>query len=161
MPDLADDEIIEIIVKIKNIIGSKSLSVAESCSGGMLASYITSIAGAAAFFKGGIVSYTNQTKINLLGVDKKLIDSYGAVSEKVALEMALRCAKIFHSDFAISITGLAGPGGDDSEQPIGTVFIAGCYNEILKVCRVQLEGSRRQIRKKSCLAALQLISQLM
>ena len=101
----------------------KTLSAAESCTGGLVAKRITDLAGASAVFKGGVVSYTNAVKERVLGVPQDLLDQYGAVSEPVARAMAEGCRCLLGSDIAVSVTGVAGPDRDDRGNDVGTVFI--------------------------------------
>ena len=98
-----------------------TISVAESCTGGSLSSTITSIPGASSYFDCGYITYSNQSKVEMLGVDIQTIKNYGAVSEEVALEMVIGVSNRSHSDVALSITGVAGPTGGTIEKPIGTV----------------------------------------
>ena len=98
-----------------------TMSVAESCSGGALANAITSIPGASSYFDCGFITYSNQSKIEMLGVDIQTLETYGAVSEEVALEMVIGVTTKSHSDVAVSITGIAGPTGGTSEKPVGMV----------------------------------------
>ena len=100
----------------------KTLSVAESCTGGMLGAEITSIPGASEYFKGGIISYSNEIKINNLSIPANTIDTFGAVSGETAEAMALSALRKFNSDYALSITGIAGPDGGTIEKPLGTVW---------------------------------------
>ena len=97
------------------------ISVAESCTGGKLANTLTSLSGASVYFDRGYVTYSNQSKIELLGVDAQTIANYGAVSEEVAAEMVKGVINNSGSDFAIAITGIAGPTGGSEEKPVGTV----------------------------------------
>ncbi|WP_445455257.1 CinA family nicotinamide mononucleotide deamidase-related protein [Flavobacterium sp. HNIBRBA15423] len=119
-----EDESIEIVVgkllKEKGV----TLSLAESCTGGKIAETITTTSGASFYFKGSVVSYATEAKINILGIDEKLINDFSVVSEEVARSMALQSQKIFKSDYAIATTGNAGPSKGDSDAEIGTVFIA-------------------------------------
>jgi len=119
-----DDEEIEEIV-VKQLIARKStLALAESCTGGALAHRLTNVPGASEIFLGGVVSYANSAKEHLLGVPPASLTEHGAVSEAVAAEMAAGARKKFGADYAIGITGIAGPGGGSAEKPVGTVFIA-------------------------------------
>jgi nicotinamide-nucleotide amidase len=104
--------------------GKQTLAVAESCTGGYLAHRITNVPGASAVLMGGYVTYSNEAKVAMLGVDPTLIDAHGAVSKQVAVAMAGGCRAAAHSDFALATTGIAGPGGGSPERPVGTVFIA-------------------------------------
>jgi len=101
-----------------------TLSVAESCTGGLIANRLTNVPGSSAFFKTGIVAYSNESKINILGVEPGLINEFGAVSEKVACEMARQIRKISQSSIGLSTTGIAGPTGATPQKPVGLVFIA-------------------------------------
>ncbi len=115
--------------KLEEIIGQllkdndKTIATAESCTGGYLGSIITSIAGSSNWFIGGIISYDNEVKKNLLQVDKTIIEQHGAVSEECAEAMAVGCRKLLDTDYALSITGIAGPDGGSDEKPVGTVYI--------------------------------------
>ena len=102
---------------------NKTLSIAESCTGGFLGKEITEISGISQYFMGGFITYSNDSKINLLNVNKETIEKYGAVSNQTACEMALNVRRIFNTDYGISITGIAGPTGGTPTKPIGTVFI--------------------------------------
>jgi nicotinamide-nucleotide amidase len=102
----------------------QTLAVAESCTGGYLAHRITNVPGASAVLLGGYVTYSNEAKVAMLGVDLVLIDAHGAVSKQVAVAMAEGCRASANSDFALATTGIAGPGGGSPEKPVGTVFIA-------------------------------------
>ena len=102
----------------------KTIALAESCSGGYLAHLITMVPGSSDYFKGSMVTYSNDLKINILGVKPEDIENYGAVSRQVVEQMALGAARIAESDYAIAISGIAGPGGGSEEKPVGTVWMA-------------------------------------
>jgi nicotinamide-nucleotide amidase len=102
----------------------ETLALAESCTGGFIANQITNIPGASKMFKGGVVTYSNEAKEKFLGVRAETLKRYGAVSEQVAAEMASGARKQFNADYAIAVTGIAGPTGGTREKPTGTVFIA-------------------------------------
>jgi nicotinamide-nucleotide amidase len=102
----------------------KTLALAESCTGGFITNGITNVPGASEIFPGGIVAYSNGAKEKFLGVQKKSLEKFGAVSEAVAREMAEGARKKFGADFAIAVTGIAGPTGGTKDKPVGTVFIA-------------------------------------
>lgn len=101
----------------------KTLALAESCTGGWIANELTHIPGASHYFLGGVCVYSNTSKEALLGVPRETLDRFGSVSEETARAMAEGARQRFHSDYAISVTGIAGPGGGTKEKPVGTVFI--------------------------------------
>ena len=105
------------------------ISLAESCTGGLVSSSITSIAGSSNFFESAIISYSNNAKIELLGINKNLILKHGAVSKEVALSMAKNLHRLTGSHICASITGIAGPGGGSKQKPVGTVYFS-IYQEI-------------------------------
>ena len=113
-------EVVSALLREKGL----TLSAAESCTGGLIAKNITDLAGASQIFRGGVVSYTNDVKADVLGVPRETLDTYGAVSEPVARAMAEGCRRLCGSDIAVSVTGLAGPDGDDRGNEVGTVYIA-------------------------------------
>ncbi len=103
------------------IANGLTISVAESCTGGSFSQAITSIPGASSYFDCGYITYSNQSKVDMLGVEVQTIKTYGAVSEEVALEMVIGVSNRSHCDVALSITGVAGPTGGTTEKPVGTV----------------------------------------
>ncbi len=105
----------------------KTVSTAESCTGGRIAEAIISVPGASKYFKGGIISYVNEIKENLLGVSHELLEEKTAVCEEVAIEMVKGACRALNTDYAISATGVAGPGGGSKEIPVGTIWLA-CGN---------------------------------
>lgn len=105
------------------INSKKSLAIAESCTGGAISAAFTALAGASKYLLAGVTAYSNDVKINVLGVAKADIEQHGAVSETVAIQMAEGVRKITGADFAIATTGVAGPGGGSAEKPVGTVYI--------------------------------------
>ena len=119
-----DDEIIEEIVVQLLTEQKRTLALAESCTGGGIAHRITNVPGASAVFLGGVVSYSNAAKEQFLGVPAETLAAHGAVSEAVARAMAEGARARFSADFAIAVTGIAGPGGGTADKPVGTVFIA-------------------------------------
>ncbi len=122
----------------------KTVSFAESCTGGLLAKRLTDLPGASQVFRGGVVSYTNAVKAAALGVDEALLAEYGAVSEPVAKAMAEGCRRLCGSDLAVSVTGVAGPDPDDRGNPVGTVFL-GLSTGAETICR-QVDLSRGRSR---------------
>ncbi len=119
-----EDDALEQMVAVALRNQHKILALAESCTGGAIAQRITSVPGSSAFFRGGIVAYSNSIKEQALGVDPKLIQTYGAVSEEVAKAMAQGALKLMQADVAVAVTGIAGPEGGTDQKPVGTVFIA-------------------------------------
>jgi nicotinamide-nucleotide amidase len=119
-----NDETIEVVVGRLLKQHQKTIATAESCTGGKIAEVLTSVAGASNYFKGSIVSYATEVKINLLNIEETVINKYSVVSAEVAKEMALNVKKIMNTDYAIATTGNAGPSKGDSKAEIGTVFIA-------------------------------------
>ncbi|MEI9959807.1 MAG: nicotinamide-nucleotide amidohydrolase family protein [Limisphaerales bacterium] len=119
-----DDEETETVVVKLLTAKRKTLALAESCTGGGIANRITNVPGASAVFLGGFVTYSNEAKEKFLVVRAETLAAHGAVSEAVAREMAEGARKQFNSDFAIAVTGIAGPSGGTPEKPVGTVFIA-------------------------------------
>ena len=118
-----DEEIENVVVKLL-AQKKKTLALAESCTGGLIANRITDVPGASEIFLGGVVSYANAAKEKLLGVRAETLQTHGAVSEAIAREMAIGAREKFNSDFAIAVTGIAGPSGGTAEKPVGLVFIA-------------------------------------
>lgn len=136
----------------------KTLSCAESCSGGNISKIITSVAGASEYFLGGVVSYSNEMKVNVLGVRDEDISKYGAVSEQVVIQMAEGVKRITNSDYSISISGIAGPGGGSKDKPVGTIWIgiAGDFPTFTK--KIKLSFTReRNIARASDIAISTLI----
>ena len=135
----------------------KALVTAESLTGGGIGAAITAVSGASAVYKGGVISYTNEVKHRILGVPEKVLDTCGAVSEPTALAMAKGVRQLLKADVAVSVTGLAGPGGDDFGNPVGTVFIGYADEHVSLAEHHVFSGTREQVREQTILAALQLI----
>lgn len=147
---------------VAGLLEGRRLATAESCSAGLLAARITDQPGASAYFAGGVVSYSNQAKSDLLGVDPSLIESQGAVSAEVAREMALGALERFGADLAVSVTGIAGPGGGTGEKPVGLVhFNARTADGREKTAAPVIPGDRRDVRERSALVAMHLIRWLL
>ena len=135
----------------------KSLVTAESLTGGAIGAILTCIPGSSAVFKGGIISYTNEVKRGLLGVSKQDLEACGVVSEPVARQMALGARRMMHADIAISVTGLAGPSGDEFGKEVGTVFIGYADANSTRVREYHFQGDREDVRDQTIEAALDLI----
>jgi len=134
-----------------------TISVAESCTGGLLGSKITDVPGSSRYFLGGVVAYSNEAKINILGVSRQTIERFGAVSEECAREMVIGVAHLFHSDFAVSTTGIAGPSGGSEEKPVGLVYIGIFHRGRVEVHRKIFSGSRTEIKEKIAEEAIKLL----
>ena len=141
-------EIAEKILSEAKIKGVK-ISCAESCTGGLVGAVLTEIPGSSEIFNGSAVTYSNEAKIKILGVSVETLKNYGAVSEQCAKEMAEGSLKIYNSDFAVSITGIAGPDGGTKLKPVGTV----CFGIASKISTETFTkffpGSRQEVREKS------------
>lgn len=135
----------------------RTLVTAESCTGGAIGAAITAVPGSSAVFKGGIISYTNEIKTDQLGVGKDLLDSVGAVSAPVAMAMAKGARERMHADIAVSVTGLAGPDGDDFGNPVGTVYIGYCDKESVISKEFHFAGDREAVRCQAIISALQIV----
>lgn len=141
---------------IKALAG-KTLVTAESCTGGGIGAALTSVPGSSSVFKGGIISYTNWVKENLLQVSAQLLKTKGAVSAEVAEAMAVGARSRLDADIAVSVTGLAGPDGDEFGNPVGTVFIGYADGNKTKSIACYFEGDRDSVREQTVQAALLLI----
>ncbi|HET7454399.1 MAG TPA: competence/damage-inducible protein A [Solirubrobacterales bacterium] len=148
--------------QVATLLLGRRLALAESCSGGLLAARITDLAGASEYFAGGVVAYSNEAKAELLGVDPELIEAKGAVSPEVAEAMAIGALERFDAEVAVSITGIAGPGGGSEDKPVGYV----CFNARLAdgtaIARDPvIPGGRPDIRERSALVGMHLLRQLL
>ena len=138
-----------------------TLSICESCTGGMLGSIITQVPGSSKYFPGGIIAYSNEVKQKTVGVKPATLKKYGAVSAEVAREMAQGVRKRFKSDIGIGITGIAGPSGGSKRKPVGMVYIGIAYNKMIFAEKYLFKGNRDYIRKKACKQALVLLNHLL
>jgi len=153
-----DEELVEVVIN-KLIDKGLTLSSAESCTGGMFAAAVTDVAGVSACFDRGIVTYSNQAKMDELGVKAETLEKYGAVSAQTAMEMASGLAKVSGSDVCVSVTGIAGPGGGTDEKPVGLVYIGLCYNGQVTYSELRLRNTgRKWIRHRSVLSMLDMIN---
>ena len=125
-----------------------TISVAESCTGGLLAKSLTDIPGSSSYFIGGVVTYSNESKIKILSVNEDTIKRFGAVSKETAKEMAVGLSRIFQTEIAVSITGIAGPDGGSKDKPVGTVFFCLIIKGQICLYRKLFRGSRAQIRRE-------------
>lgn len=134
-----------------------TLATAESCTGGLIGDRITNISGSSGYYLGGIISYSNQAKMQFLKVQEQTLIDFGAVSEQTAREMALGAKTIFQATLAISVTGIAGPGGSTSEKPVGLTYIGLAAPENIIVKRFVWKGNRVENKEASAEAALNMI----
>jgi len=144
--------------QIAALLAGRTVATAESCTAGLLAARLADRAGSSAYLAGGVVSYSNEAKVEMLGVDARLIADHGAVSEPVARAMAEGALARFGADTAVGITGIAGPGGGSAEKPVGTV----CFGVALTgrptlVRTVRLPGDRTDVRERSTTVAMHLL----
>lgn len=143
--------------EVLKALSGKTLVTAESLTGGGIGAALTAVPGSSAVYKGGIISYTNEVKEIILGVSRETLETCGAVSVQTAQEMALGARKLLNADVAVSVTGLAGPGGDDFGNPVGTVCIGFCNQWESFAMQYHFDGDRDQIRQQTIRAALELV----
>jgi nicotinamide-nucleotide amidase len=149
--------------KLAGIVGQllrenkKTLAAAESCTGGMLSEELTDIPGSSDYFKCGWVVYSNQAKVGLLEVEANVIEQFGAVSEPVARQLAGNARRIGQTDYGIGITGIAGPGGDSDDKPVGLVFIGVARGDEVSVNRYIFPGDRNMVRQRTVNTALDML----
>ncbi len=152
-----EDKPIEVL--LRDLLQEKNLtlSLAESCTGGNIAHQLTSVHGSSIYFKGGVISYSNEAKHNILHVNNSDIEKFGAVSQQVVEQMALGAKKIFNTDCSISTSGIAGPGGGTEEKPVGTVWIAVCFGEKIKSEKFLFGQNRENNIQRATNAALTML----
>ncbi|AWH87927.1 nicotinamide-nucleotide amidase [Limnobaculum parvum] len=134
------------------------ITCAESCTGGLIAAYFTEIAGSSAYFDRGFVTYSNQAKQQLLGVNQQTLSRWGAVSEQTVREMATGALKAARADIAISVSGIAGPDGGSAEKPVGTVWFGWANRDGVVIARKRrFNGNRHQVRQQAVEYALTVV----
>jgi nicotinamide-nucleotide amidase len=144
--------------QVAALLAGRRIATAESCTAGLVAARLTDLPGSSAYVTGGVVSYSNEAKSELLGVDPALIEAHGAVSEPVADAMADGALRRFSADTAVAITGIAGPGGGTEEKPVGTVcFCVKLANGATDVRTMRLPGNRSDVRERSTTVAMHLL----
>lgn len=137
------------------------LSAAESCTGGMFSARIINVSGASDVYEAGFVTYANRAKHELIGVKKKTLKEYGAVSKQTAKEMVKGALKASGADYAVAITGIAGPGGGTEQKPVGLVYIGCGRKHHIEVREFRFDGDRMENRQASVLAALELLWEML
>ncbi len=153
----------ELEEKIGNLLKAKHLTVstAESCTGGSIAALLTSVPGSSEYVNGGIVAYSNEVKMNLLGVSSETLATHGAVSQETVIEMVKGAMKTLKTDCAVATSGIAGPGGGTPDKPVGTVWIAAaCKDEIISMKQEGDEGRTGNVQK-AMKNALSLLGELL
>lgn len=150
-------EQLETAKKLVELLKEKKMTVttAESCTGGLVAAAIVSVAGASACFNEGYITYSNEAKMKILGVLEKTLNRYSVVSEQVAEEMAAGAVKASGSEIAISVTGVAGPASDEG-KPVGLVYIGIAFGKEVTAKEFHFSGSREEIRRQAAAAALEM-----
>lgn len=139
-----EEELVEILTKKQY-----KITTAESCTGGLVAAAIVNVSGASEVFQAGFVTYANEAKEKELGVKSETLQTYGAVSEKTAKEMAIGCAAHAKAQVGISTTGIAGPGGGTAEKPVGLVYIGCAVRSNVYVEKNVFSGDRQQVRRQA------------
>lgn len=153
--------------RLEEIVGKllrdqkKTISTAESCTGGFIAHRITSIPGSSEYYIGSVVAYANEIKTSELGVDMEVIEKYGAVSVRVVKQMASHAIKIFKTDFSIACSGIAGPDGGTTEKPVGTVWLAIASHEKIITRKLQLGNNRERVILETAQHALNLVRKIL
>ncbi|UCD05080.1 MAG: nicotinamide-nucleotide amidohydrolase family protein [candidate division WOR-3 bacterium] len=138
-----------------------SLSVCESCTGGMLGAAITSIPGSSRYFAGGVIAYSDAVKKNIVGVKRSTLERYGAVSAQTAREMARGVKNKLKTDVGVAITGIAGPGGGTAKKPVGLVYIAVAHGKRMRAERFVFAGGRQNVRRSSLRKAFDMVREIL
>lgn len=152
----------ELAARVIEIFREKglSLALAESCTGGMIAACLTSVAGASDIFCGSAVTYVNAAKESILGVSRETLEKRGAVSSECAEEMARGARKVYGADVAMSVTGIAGPGGGSNAKPVGTVWFGVSTRDGAETFRIRFDGDRAAVRRQTTETALSRLARI-
>jgi len=152
-----ESEVVALTTRLAGLLLQRHwmLATAESCTGGLVASACTELAGSSAWFERGFVTYSNEAKIELLGVGAAAIDAHGAVSEQVARAMAEGAIARSHAQVSLAVTGVAGPGGGTPDKPVGTVWFGWSVGSEVRTERRRFEGDRATVRAATVAHALQ------
>lgn len=143
--------------ELLKMLNDRTFATAESCTGGGIGAAFTAIPGSSAVYKGGVISYTNCVKENILGVDRSILNENGAVSEETAREMAVGVRRLMNTDMAVSVTGIAGPGTDEFDTPVGTVFIGFANVNKCYAKKFVFDGNRDAVRTQAIEAAIRIL----
>lgn len=154
--DTLQDELVALLKRKK-----LTISTAESCTGGMIASAITDVPGSSEVFPGAMITYSNEEKIRKLGIDRKIIEKYGAVSSETVSAMCEGVSAKFATDCSIAVSGIAGPGGGSDKKPVGLVYIAVKYNERKEIKRSIFHGNRAGIRERTVYSSLNILRKML
>ena len=151
------------IEKMVEVLKARAISIAtaESCTGGLLGKSITDVSGSSAVYPGGVISYCNRIKHQLLGVEQELLDTLGPVSAPVARQMAEGVRRVIGADYGVGVTGIAGPNSDESGKPVGLVYLAASdgVTTVIRECR--FDGDRSAVRAQAAEAAADLVLKLL
>ena len=153
---IGEDSLEDIVVN-KLLANNLTISTVESCTGGLIGHRITQVPGSSSVYKGGFISYSNESKLSQVKINSDTLKNHGAVSEEVALEMATNGRNIFNSDIGVSVTGIAGPGGGTKDKPVGLVYVGYCGESILKVEKFNFHSNRQTNKVRTSQAVLNLI----
>ena len=158
MQEVSSLQLNEYAGKLLSLFKERGLTfgTAESCTGGLISKTITDLSGASSVYLGSVVSYANEVKERVLGVKRETLESVGAVSYETASQMSEGARRVLGVDFAVSVTGIAGPGGGTDEKPVGLVYICASCGERSVVEKNIFTGSRDEIRIKSACRALEM-----
>ena len=153
------NQIEQLVETLKRL--EKTVATAESCTGGLLGKSITDVSGSSAVYPGGVISYCNRIKHQILGVDQVLLDTLGPVSGSVARQMAEGVRRVIGADLGISVTGIAGPNSDDSGKPVGLVYIAASDGQTTLIRECHFRGDRTAVRTQAAESAAELALELL
>jgi PncC family amidohydrolase len=153
----------ELLENVGNLLRKKewTVSVAESCTGGLLGSLLTSIPGSSDYFSGGVIAYCDEVKKSLLSVSPRMLEKFGAVSEEVVKEMAHNVRKLLGTDVGIAVSGIAGPTGGSEKKPVGTVALGVDINGKIITNIVHLDGERNEIREMASIKILEMLKKML
>jgi len=161
MQDVGQNDDLETKIGKRLFQKKLTLSLAESCTGGLIGHRLTNVPGSSEYFMGGIVSYAYQAKVNLLGVSWETLKRYGAVSAETVREMALGARRVFNTDIGLSVSCVAGPGGATPDKPVGTCWCGIAFGDVCQEYHFQLEGSRLQVKEQLAQKALETLLQVL